>query len=115
MSDVQILAKNVKRFKRLYDCTAGLYSQYSKKEVELDLSNADYIGYRGLVAGCYMNKVVLDFKDKYTILCKDAIYITEHGKKHNQKVTIRYSNPEMHEQMEVYKREDNFTVEYYGE
>lgn len=115
VSDVQILAKNVKRFKRLYDCTAGLYSQYSKKEVELDLSNADYIGYRGLVAGYYMERVTLDFKDKYVVLCKDAIYITEHGKKHNQKVTIRYSNPEMHEQMEVYKRDDNFTVEYYEE
>lgn len=113
--DVQILDKNVKRFKRLYDCTAGLYSQYSRKEITLDLSNTDYIGYRGLVAGYYMERVTLDFKDKYVVLCKDAIYITEHGKKHNQKVTIRYSNPEMHEQMEVYKRDDNFTVEYYGE
>lgn len=113
--DVQILAKNAKRFKRLYDCTAGLYSQYSRKEVTLDLSNVDYIGYRGLVAGCYMGKVVLDFKDKYTILCKDAIYITDHGEKNNQKVIIRYSNHEMHEQMKVYMRDKRFTVEYYGE
>ena len=113
--DVQLIPSNVKRFKRLYNCEAGIHNKLSKKEVRLDLSGIDYIGFKGLVAGYYMERVTLDFKDKYVVLCKDAIYITEHGKKHNQKVTIRYSNPEMHEQMEVYRRDDNFTVEYYGE
>lgn len=113
--NVELIPANIKRFKRLYNCIAGLNSNFGRKWVTLDLSGIDYIGHKGLIPGHYMGKVVLDFKDKYTILCKDAIYITDRGKRYNQKVIVRYSNTEMHEQMKVYMRDKRFTVEYYGE